>query len=62
MRKRSWLLCVFAGAVASLSLPAQRTASNDVAAILQRQTQELFDAMCPVRRLYGSDIWTRITA
>ncbi len=43
MRRLPWLLFVFAGAVGL----AQPVASNDVAAILQRQTQELFDALVP---------------
>lgn len=49
MHRRPWLFLVFvfAGAVAALPLSAQRTASNDVSAILQRQTQELFDALVP---------------
>jgi hypothetical protein len=46
---RPCLLWIAAGAAASLSLPAQPAASNDVAAILQRQTQELFDALVPGR-------------
>jgi hypothetical protein len=55
MRRRLWFLLAFAAAVASLSLPAQRAASNDVAAILQRQTQELFDALIPG----SASVWER---
>jgi hypothetical protein len=46
MRKGPWVFGVLVG-VASQSLLAQRIASNDVAAILERQTQELFDAIVP---------------
>jgi hypothetical protein len=55
MRRRPWFLLVFAAAVASLSLPAQRAASHDVAAILQKQTQELFDALVPG----SASVWER---
>jgi len=40
--------CVFIlGLLAALSLPAQRGNSGDIAAILQKQTQELYDALVP---------------
>jgi hypothetical protein len=55
MRTQAWILLVFAAAVASLSLLAQRPASNDIAAILQRQTQELFDAIVPG----SASVWER---
>jgi len=47
MPKRQWLAYILISAVASITLPAQKAASNDVAATLQKQTQELFDALIP---------------
>jgi len=45
--RRPWPLCLFAIALAFASLSARGAASTDVVAILQRQTQELYDALVP---------------